>query len=326
MSSKMWLKLKQKIIFWQNPAESQQELMLNRHRIYIIPNRTGLVYTLILLTIFIASINYNLNLGYGLFSVLVSCGWLGINFTFRNLSRTGLAASPSAAVFMGELAHFSVHLNNHSKHVKYAIGIGFSKTSLQMVDIEKFSSHSLTLATPAIQRGRMSCPRILIRTTFPFGLLNAWSYWKTAQTILVYPTPEPNPPPLPYIAEGVSGTELNAGNEELSGVRNYLLGDSLKLLAWRQMARQSASGNDVLISKHFEGGQQKRCTLDFATLPPHLNTEQKLSRMCAWLQEAQRQQVSYAFKLGSVAYPRNLGEDHQTACLTALALYETGQA
>jgi uncharacterized protein (DUF58 family) len=227
-------------------------------------------------------------------------------------------------VYVGELAHFSVHLNNHSKHTKYAIGIGFSKTSLQMVDIEKFSSHSLTLATPAIQRGRMPCPRILIRTTFPYGLLNAWSYWKTAQTVLVYPAPEANPPPLPYIAEGSSGTELTAGNEELSGVRNYVLGDSLKLLAWRQMARQSAAGNDVLVSKHFEGGQQKRCTLDLATLPPNLNIEQKLSRLCAWLHMAEREQVSYAFKLGSVEFPRNRGQDHQSACLLALALYETG--
>jgi len=317
----MWQTLKKKIIFWQNPIPSSQELILNRHRIYIIPNKTGLVYALLLLTIFITSINYNLNLGYALVFLLISCGWLGINFTFRNLSGIGLTASSSPAVYQGELAHFGVHLNNRSKQARYAILIGFTKTSLQLIDIPELGSHRLTLATTTMQRGWMACPRIRVQTSFPYGLLTAWSYWNTTQKILVYPTPEQNPPPLPYTAEGASGLELSAGNDDFSGVRNYQIGDTLKQLAWRQMARLSTTGNDVLISKHFEGGQQKICVLDFAALPEHLGVEQKLSRLCAWLHIAEQQQVSYAFKLGHLQYGQNFGEDHQSACLTALALF-----
>lgn len=319
----MWRALKQKINLWQNPAASSQELILNRHGVYILPNKAGFVYLLLLLAIFITSINYNLNLGYALNFILISCGWLGINFTFRNLSGTGLSASPGPAVYLGELAHFSVHLTNRAKHARYALHIGFTPSSMQAVDIPEFSSHSMTLATPTLYRGWMSCPRIRIQTTFPYGLLNAWSYWKTSQQILVYPTPESNPPPLPFIADGLNGTEQSVGNDDFSGVRNYQPGDSFKLLAWRQMARQSASGNEILISKHFEGGQQKICALDFAALPAHLSTEQKLSRLCAWVLKAEQKQVRYAFKLGNVRYAQNSGEDHRRTCLTALALFGT---
>jgi uncharacterized protein (DUF58 family) len=317
----MWRKIRQKIIFWQNPAASDKELILNRHRVYILPGKAGFVYLLLLLTILITSINYNLNLGYGLNFVLISCGWLGINFTFRNLSGTGLTASPSPAVHMGELAHFSVHLTNRAKYARYALHIGFTKPTMQVIDIPEFSSHSLTLATPALRRGWMPCPRIRIETTFPYGLLTAWSYWKAAQKVLVYPAPESDPPELPFVAEGISGTEQSIGNDDISGVRNYRPGDSLKLLAWRQMARQSAAGNDVLISKHFEGGQKKICVLDYAALPAHLNTEQKLSRLCAWLLKAEKEQVSYVFKLGHLRFAKNSGLEHQLTCLTALALF-----
>jgi len=317
----MWQSIRKKIIFWQNPTASSQELILNRHRVYILPSKAGFVYALLLLTIFITSVNYNLNLGYALVFVLISCGWLGINFTYRNLSGIGLTASSSPAVYQGELAHFKVNLNNRSRHARYAILIGFSKTSLQVIDIAELSSHSSTLAIATRQRGWMPCPRIRIQTSFPYGLLNAWSYWNTTQKILVYPAPEQNPPPLPYSAGGSNGSELIAGNDDFSGVRNYQLGDTLKQLAWRQMARMSTTDNDVLISKHFEGGQKKICVLDFAALPAHFGVEQKLSRLCAWLLAAEKEQVSYAFKLGRLHYTQNSGEDHQLACLTALALF-----
>ena len=315
---------RQKIILWQNPAAISHELILNRHRIYIIPNKNGLMYALILLTIFITSINYNLNLGYALNFLLISCGWLGINFTYRNLSGIGLTATANAAVYAGELAHFSLQLNNRAKFARYALQVGFDKAAMQAADIPEYGTHQLTLSTPARQRGLLACPRIRIQTTYPLGLFTAWSYWKNTQQILVYPEPESNPPPLPFSAEGDNGTELAVGSDEFSGVRNYQMGDPLRQLAWRQMARLSSHDNLVLLSKHFEGAQKNICMLDFAALPGQLGLEQKLSRMCAWLLAAERAQVSYGFRLGNINYPQNSGADHLQACLTELALYRQG--
>lgn len=309
------------IFFWRHPKAIEGEFILDRRRIYILPNKAGLIFLLILFSIFITSINYGINLGYALNFILLSCGWLAIVFTYKNLARLGLEASASPAIFAGELAHFSLHLNNHKKQARYAIAIGFTKSTMQLVDIPEYSSHNLTLATQSQQRGWLPCPRIRLQTSFPFGLLTAWSYWQTTQKILVYPAPELNPPPLPFVEQSSSGVDFIAGREEFSGVRNYQIGDPLKLLAWRQMARQSGGSNETLISKNFEGGQRQICVLDFSSLPPHLNVEEKLSRLCAWILLAEQEHVSYAFKLGALQLAHNSGEDHQRACLTALALY-----
>ncbi len=317
----MWAALQRKIRFWQHPAASNSELILDRQRVYILPSRAGLVFGVILLAIFIASINYNLSLGYALDFILISCGWLAINFTFRNLSGLGLECHPSQAVFLGELAHFKIHLNNRAKFTRYAIFIGFDKTSMQDVDIPTTSTHNMTLASKPLQRGLMTCPRIRVQTAFPFGLLTTWSYWQSAQQLLVFPRPEKNPPPLPYSGEGNQGEASSSEQDELSGVRNYQPGDSLKHLAWRQMAKQSGGDNDVLLSKHVEGGQKRLCLLSFSALPDQLGLEQKLSRLCAWVLMAEQEKITYAFELGAVRLKKNSGEAHQQACLTALALY-----
>lgn len=317
----MWDRIRKKIASWQNPPASTDELILDRHRVYIFPNRAGFVYAALLLAIFITSINYNLNLGFALVFVLVSCGWLGINFTFRNMSGMGLIAGAGQAVFAGDTARFSVVLNNYGDRPRHAIHVGFSKDTLQPVDIAAHSNTTITLDTPARQRGRMACPRVRIQSTFPIGLLTAWSYWTTARTVLVYPRPEPAPPPLPYSADGQAGLRATAGIDEFSGVRNYQAGDPLKHLAWRQIARQSTDDHQVLLTKHFEGGTQQHCVLDFDDLPAQLGLEQKLSRLCAWLLEAEARHVRYAFRIGSVRYPVNAGEEHLYACLGVLATF-----
>lgn len=315
--------VKRKIFFWQRTEATSKELILDRRRVYILPNKSGMVFVFILLSIFLTSVNYGINLGYGLVFILISCAWLGIIFTFLNIAGLGLDASASPAVFSGELAHFTVHLNNHSKHARYAIWIGFKKSSMKLVDIPADTSLNLTLATKTDQRGWMHSPRIRLQTTFPFGLLKAWSYWQTAQKILVYPAPEQNPPPLPFAAEGASCTEIDsvAGDDEFSGLRHYRAGDSLKHLAWRQIARQSGGGNEMLISKHFESGQRRICFLDYASLPAQMGVEKKLSRLCAWVRAAEKEHVSYVFRLGRHQFAQNSGEDYQRACLTALALF-----
>jgi uncharacterized protein (DUF58 family) len=292
-----------------------------------LPNKGGLVFGLVLVAIFMTSINYGINLGYALNFLLVSCGWLAILLTYRNITGLGLEALPSPAVYSGELAHFVIHLNNHSKRVRYALYLGFDRSALQAVDIPKQSSHTLTLSVPTQNRGWLPCPRVRLQTTFPFGLLTAWCYWRIDQRILVFPKPELNPPPLPftsYVGDGAQGARLPNDFEELSGVREYQQGDSPKHLAWRQIARHGGSEGEHLITKQFEGQRRERCLLDFASLPAHLTMEQKLSRLCAWSLLAEEHNTSYAFQLGATHYIASSGEDHLRACLTALALYPNG--
>ena len=320
----MWQTLRRKILFWQHPATSHTELILDRRRVYIFPSKAGWVFGAIIVTIFIGSINFKINLGYALLFMLVSIGWLAIMMTFRNLIGLGLFASATQAVFAGEMAHFTIHLNNRSKRVRYSLQIGFDKTDLKNIDVDATSTQLLSLGIMSTQRGWLACPRIRIQTRYPFGLLTAWSFWRTHQRLMIYPAPEKNPPPLPIAIQATTTSYSDVhlrGKDDISGVRQYQFGDPLSQLAWRQMAKTEASGADTLLSKDFEGAQQQTCILDFAALPMHLNTEQKLARLCAWVLLAEQRQVKYGFRLGAITLPNNAGMTHQQTCLQSLALF-----
>ena len=170
----MWQRARKKIAAWQNPPASSNELILDRHRVYIFPNRVGLVYAVLLLAIFITSVNYNLNLGFALDFVLISCGWFGVNFTYRNLSGLGLTATTSQPVFVGELAHFALLLNNRSRYVRYALYAGFTKSTMQVIDITAASTASLSLAAKAERRGWMTCPICWCGTSTSWPWIWTW--------------------------------------------------------------------------------------------------------------------------------------------------------
>ena len=161
-----------------------------------------------------------------------------------------------------------------------------------------------------------------MHTRFPLGLLRAWSYWVPDTKVLVYPYPEPSAPPLPMVGREKEDGEGRAGHDDFAGIRAYQIGDSMKLLAWRQIARIGTDSNGALVSKHFEGGAASELCLDFALLPQAMDLELRLSRMTRWVLDAEAQGLAYAFRLHDIYFAAALGPAHREACLRALALHQ----
>jgi uncharacterized protein (DUF58 family) len=113
-----------------------------------------------------------------------------------------------------------------------------------------------------------------------------------------------------------------AGNEDFAGVRAWQAGDSLRQLAWRQIARLSPDAATTLVTKHFEGGAASELAIDYAQLPRGMGREARLSRMTRWVLEAEARGQAYALRVGTMRIPAALGPAHQEACLRALALYD----
>lgn len=303
------------------------ETFLNQRRVFIVPTHPGLLFGATLAVLFIASANYNLSLGFALTFLLGGCGLIAMHMTFRNLAHLHLAAGRAAPVFAGEEAQFELHLINRRKVQRYAIWIDFvadDRSDLaQACDVAANAGTSVVLSTPAGKRGRLQAPRVRLQTRFPLGLLRAWSYWQPDATVLVYPRPEDDAPPLPYTAAMQLDGQGRAGQDDFAGIRGYQAGDSLKRLAWRQIAKLDAGTHGALISKHFEGGSASEIVIDFAAMSDGIDTEAKLSRMVRWILEADARNMAYAFRLGDTSYPAALGPAHREACLRALALYPT---
>src|SRR3569623_2730221 len=254
------------------------EAYLSQRRIFILPTKAGLGFGLMLAVLFIGAVNYNLSLGLALTFLLAACAVIDMHLTFRNLAYLHLASGRTHPVFAGEEARFELHLIIRRNYDRYAIWLGFADKNRaipeQSADVAAQSSCSVTLAAQTERRGWFAAPRIRLHSRFPLGLLRAWSYWQPDAKVLVYPRPEEQAPPLPLAEQAQPDGHGQAGQEDFSGVRAYQPGDSMKRLAWRQMARL---GNEsgVLISKRFEGGEVSRLQLDLSAKPAGMDREAK---------------------------------------------------
>ncbi len=299
------------------------EVFLNQRRVFILPTRAGLTFGVMLVVLFLCSVNYSLSLGFALTFLLGGCAVIDMHMTFRNLAHLHLRPGNTQAVFAGEDAQFELHLSNRRKHDRYAIWLNFISDDVPVVDhvtdITADSNRSITLSTPTQERGWLVAPRIRLQTRFPLGLLRAWSYWKPAMQVLVYPQPEENGPPLPLLDGAKADGYGQAGHDDFAGIRAYQAGDSIRQLAWRQIARIDGG---ALVTKQFEGGARGELAIDYDRLPRAMNTELKLARMTHWVLAAEMRGLPYAFHLGSAHFTPAVGPAHQAACLSALALYE----
>lgn len=310
-------------------ASEPGEVCLRQRRVFTMPTHPGLLFCVMLVVLFIASVNYNLSLGFAFTFLLAGCALVNMGLTFRNLAHLRLAAGRAAPVFAGELAQFELHLINRSRHHRYAIWLDFAADDrpelAQAADIAADTACSVVLSTPARQRGWLPAPRVRLQTRFPLGLLRAWSYWQPAAQALVYPRPEDDGPPLPQTQPEQDDGVGSAGQDDFAGIRGYQAGDSMKRLAWRQIARVAPEADGPLVTKHFEGGAAAGIALDLALLPPAMEIEAKLSRLTRWVIEAEARGMPYAFRAGDAHFPAALGPAHRAACLQALALYQAAR-
>ncbi|GAA4024909.1 DUF58 domain-containing protein [Actimicrobium antarcticum] len=299
------------------------EVFLNQRRVFIVPTGAGWGFGIMLVLLFVGSVNYNLNLGFVFTFLIASCAVVDMHLTFRNLAHLYLAAGRAVPVFCGDAAHFELQVINRRKHDRYAIWLVFQGVDdpapEQAIDVAAQASSSITLSVASTTRGWLQAPRVRLTTRFPLGLLRAWSYWQPDLQVLVYPHPEEFAPPLPMQAGNVAQGRGSAGQDDFAGIRAYQPGDSMRQLAWRQIARVDLALGGKLVTKHFEGGAASELTIDFAALPRVMDTELKLSRMTRWVLDAEARGLPYAFRLGALYLPPANGPTQQAACLRAMA-------
>lgn len=296
------------------------DFRLDRHIIYILPSRAGLVFAGALATMLLAAINYSLQLGYLLTFLLFSIALVSMLHTWRNLAGLVLRAGRAEPVHAGDIAEFHLTVLNRSRLARYAIQFDVPGMAQPIViDAGAEAETASSLALPTRDRGRLAVPRIKLSTSFPLGLWRAWSYWHPASSVVVWPAVETPAPALPPgLTQDGRTTGGGPGEDDFSAVRPYRDGDSPRRLAWKAMAR---SGSDEPLTKDFDGGIGGELALDWRTLPVALDTEARLSRLCAWVLLADQLSLRFALVLptGPIGPDSNLAHTHR--CLDALALY-----
>lgn len=289
---------------------------LDRKRIFILPTRHGLMFSLALLAMLTGSINYNLSLGYVLTFLLGSMALASILHTFRNLARLNVRAGKAPPVFAGQAAVFTVCLDNPGNLPRHAIGLNHGKQPPEFTDAEPGQTALLHFGVPAARRGRLEAGRFTLFSQFPLGLFHAWSNLRLEMHCIVYPRPDNASAPLPLSIQAAGeGAGSGEGNEDFAGLRPYHPGDSLRQVAWKAAARGQG-----LHTKQFSGQARPELWLDWEMLPG-LGVEERLSRLCRWVLDADAAGQHYGLRLPGQTLELGLGKEHQRRCLEALALF-----
>ena len=326
MKSRLSDRLRARFARWADARSGagSSETTLDRRRIFILPTRAGLSFGVMLVVLLVGSINYNLGLGYGLTFLLGTCALVDMVLTWRNLAQLRLRAQRANPVFAGQEAAFEVQVSNPSRRERYAVQLDLATRDhpRHALDLPAHGSLMISIGAPAPERGWLPAPRLRVRTSFPLGLFRAWSEWRPGTRALVYPCPETQGPGLPEGAGGGQGPlPGRSGDEDFEGIRNYQPGDSLRHLAWRQIARLGPDQGGHLLTKSFAASGGSQLVLDFDALPGALDVEQRLARMVHWVLEAERLGMPYAFRKGPFKLDPACGPAQQTASLRALALH-----
>jgi len=133
-------------------------------------------------------------------------------------------------------------------------------------------------------------------------------------TTYVYPKPEnPSPEFAAVLAGQQKATNVQTGEQEYNGLKN-----SPSRIAWKQVA--SGAG---WYSKQFESHDAKsEISIRWQDTPAHLDDEHRLSRMSAWLVNAESLRVPFTFELPN-SKPRTMnGSIDSRKCLRELAAYK----
>ena len=311
-------RLRRRIQRWFLRIPPSDSLRLDHRNTYILPTRAGLMLAFTLLVLLLASINYQLSLGYLLTFLLAGCAAASIWVAHSMLYGLRLQMLAPQPLFAGALAVLGVQLINERRSPRLAIALaphGTQNWSWADVPAQGHASAQLSFKPP--RRGLHALPALTVQTLFPLGAFRVWSVWRPAAQVLVWPAPEASPPPLPP-GQPVPGSGIAAGARaagEFDGVRAYQHGDPMRLIVWKKFARAGA-----LVSRDALQMQQRQLWLDFA-LTGALEPEARLSRLAAWVLAAEAQGLDYGLRLPGVEIPPDQGALHRLRCLKELALW-----
>jgi uncharacterized protein (DUF58 family) len=308
--------------WWQGRQQVADTHQLTQRNVYIVPTLAGLAFCGTLGVLLIASINEQMSLGYALTFALTGAGLASMHTTHANLRGLQLDLRAPEGVHVGDDVELEVHLHNPGA-ARYGIGLQVlgREGEPAWVDVPALGHATLQLRFGAEVRGLRELPRLLIITRFPLGFFRAWSYWRPASKVWVYPRAERPLAPFPVQAEAGDGESAapnphHAGTD-FAGVRGYRRGDSLRQVLWRKSAMNLDLGLPLWV-RETESAAAQELFFDWRDTAGR-DIEARLSRLTAWVLAAERGASPYGLRLPSGEIEPSLGGQHQQACLERLA-------
>ncbi|GAB4174673.1 MAG: DUF58 domain-containing protein [Wenzhouxiangellaceae bacterium] len=288
-------------------------LTLGYRQIFILPTAFGWQLGALLTAMLLGSLNFNTSLGLLTTFVVAGSGLAAMHLNHRNLLGLRVLAVELPSVFAGQPLRIGVTMEAADLRRHYGIRLTTPESATAIEQVEPGKEAYATLELPPLPRGRHAIGRIAVRTRWPLGWFESWSWFWPQGTLLVWPAPAATAPPLPRHGHRNPDRDPGDENDEFHGLRDWREGDPVHRIAWKASQR-----HDQLLTRQFSRPQRQRLEFSLDRTPGR-DLEERLSVLCRWVLEADHRQFDYALDLGRVRIETGQGPSHRVRCLNALA-------
>lgn len=300
----------------QSSFRSRLPFRANRQRTYIMPTGFGYAFGSTGLILFFLAVGYANNLIYIFVFLLISVAVTSIVITNRNVDALKFTLNKPSPVFAEEPASIPLQVENTKTYPLWDFEFLF-QSSPELSHENKIAEKSAEVISVPFStktRGPLTLPRLIIRSSFPFGLFRAWKVQREMPTVLVYPARK-GQHLFPSNAVG-SETPQTAGL--FRDLRPFQSADSTMRIDWRASARRQE-----LLIKTYEEGDKPLLHFHWQQTSFIHDSEQRLSQLALWVDEAEKRGHEYSLDLGTKKLAMSRGRQHHHECLEMLALAKT---
>ena len=291
--------------------------ILNRHRIYVLPTRFGLVFSLMLLVMMIGALNYNNNPAVLLTCLLGAAAYQSVFQAFAAINRLELHALKAQPCSAGDTLQLSIIFHSGAS-ARRGLRLRREKALVGdpdiVFDIGATETRAIKIELPTLHRGWQPVGRIRVFSEYPFGLFQVWSWLNPDFQALIYPRAEVHAPPLPRAGGEAQTRVQHSAGDDLATLRDYRPSDPRRRIAWKASAR-----HNTLLVKEFEQQRGHETVLDWHALEG-LDYEARIARIAAWVVRAEAAQTPYLIVLPHMRIGPAQGAEHRHVCLRELAL------
>ncbi|RZG79117.1 DUF58 domain-containing protein [Acinetobacter venetianus] len=246
--------------------------------------KQGFLYLVLILITFIAGINYGNNLILGFCFLLSAILCISFYLTFKQLHDLKIEIVMPEVGQVNQPSIIKLMLKQHDKTVRY-LRIQFSQQE-HMIYVNQVQQ---TVELPVLpqQRGLYEFGVIRVYSTYPLGLVRAWTYLYPKQKIWIAPKAHDwqkehkNQP-----------TSAHDNLDEFKELRAFRQGDSYQNVAWKQVAR----GQGFFIKMFEAQANHQHLEIDYQQIPA-LGHEEKLSFMMGLVEQCEQLGDDYALIL-----------------------------
>jgi len=289
-------------------------LELGYRQIFILPTRFGWMIGVLLLAMLMGSLNFNNNLGLLTTFLVAGAGLLSMHLAHRNLDGLRIRSIVVDPVFAGDPLRLRVALDDLRERPREGLVIRLPDgAQSRAARLDAGATGEIDVEVPTTRRGWLEVGRLRLRTRWPLGWFEAWSWFWPEQRFLVWPRPADQAPALDNPASRSGQQQPGDESNEFHGLRDWREGDPLHRIAWKASQR-----HQHLLARQFTRPERGRLMLRLADAPA-ASREARIAILTRWVLEADRRQLDYGLDLGGERIEPAGGAEQRVRCLNALA-------